>query len=210
MIKKLAWIFALAPLAVVAVVYFKASPSEPDSSKGTASAAKPTQTKDAGFGNTVAKSVAPMNIQPEAKTSEELEKEIKELQAELAVTFTPSKQEELVDSVMKEREPKMRALFDSWDLDKATGEKVLQAIRQREARHAAAQFTVSDEYTATHGTTQDQFFNRNKQWADVELTTLLGVGRAEQLARLEAQITAELTAKGIALGKVLERKRNGK
>jgi predicted transcriptional regulator len=207
MTKKLAWIFAVIPLAVVAVVYFTASPSEPDLPKGIASVGKPDQTRDGGFRNASAKPVAPTNSTPQAKTREEVQREIKALQAELAIIFTPLKQKELVDSIMKDREPKIRALFDSWDLDTATGEKVLQAIRQREELHVAAQFTPSDEYEATQGTTQAQFFKHNKQWTEVELGVLLGEERVEQLARLEAQLLAESAAKGVALGKALAKER---
>lgn len=112
----------------------------------------------------------------------------------MAKLLTPERQKKIVDFLMKEREPKYRDLFSAWHLDAKSSDRVLHLIREREvaqmmmraqASKAVANSSLKEAFETAVEKHKEQ--NASKFFDDVELITILGYSRYEELKKLDAR-----------------------
>ena len=120
----------------------------------------------------------------------ELRDAINESMAEVAAKTTPELRREVIDSMMKGREPGYRALFASWELDPATSQQVLEIVFARELQKREALHDHDREGLAG-GRKFVNAVEAETKWAEAQLVLLLGQDRLLQLSRLEGRMESE-------------------
>ena len=105
--------------------------------------------------------------------------------------MTPERQKQLLDSFMADREPKYRALFDSWQLDSTSASLALMIIRDRETQVREALHEIN--LTGMSGLKAFGEASRTaEEYAKIQLNALLGEEHFGELSKKDAQMNAEL------------------
>jgi hypothetical protein len=216
--KLLTW---FAGLAVLGVLLFFLSRSEPPKQVAAAESVKSAQRKAYFAGNSPAARTPPRgglaahkrNVARIKLDEEEVKrlaaiqfKKADELMARAAEFRTPEWKATLVDAMIRSRTSKYSELFDSWDLDSATSERALAIIRARETE-------LMDRRTELLKAGMSGVFDFNKQkkvektLAEIQLMTLLGPDRVTQLTKVEDEMELQVQADAkevLRKGKMLE------
>lgn len=190
--KSLALILGLLLLPAVAVFYLTTSESNGNlAAQAPPAISKPAKASTHPLGRTDEArkpnaSKVPTGIQARSDTDRSL--------ANVSALLAPI-QSELVDSRMRTREPRYRALFDSWGLDPESADTVLGIIRDREAKCMQLNLRSFEKGALAMVETKKKK-EAEREVAERMLTPLLGPDRYEELARLEDQFLAESRKRG--------------
>lgn len=114
--------------------------------------------------------------------------------AKVADVMTPELRKLLIESRMRKREPKYRALFTSWQLDESACGEVLKIIRERDTQLRE----VLQKRNRDGAVGAEEFLTNRaveKQLSETLLTSLLGEKRFRELSLLESQMDSESQAK---------------
>lgn len=126
----------------------------------------------------------------------ELENRVKESMARTAKLMTSERIRRWTDTLIKTREARYHALFESWQLESAKPEEVLKIVRERETlKYEALQ--VLNENGADGRRLFGETLSLGKELADVQLSLLLGEARFQEFSRLEVQMESEMQTEGM-------------
>lgn len=177
------WLFAMAPLLGIAIFYYFVPQSVVQ--RGAPRLHSGTQE---GSGMPLRPDFPDSNL---LRHRNEVEAKINESMARMAKTMTPKRQSQLIDRLMLDREPRYRALFESWHLDSTTADEALTIVREGEA----LKFNALQELNQ-QGTSGRQAFGETltvgREFVDIQLGLLLGEERFQEFSRLEAEMERDM------------------
>lgn len=193
--RKLGWLLVLVAVLVLAAYgVMTLAHAPPASTKSTPLATVPIRPSSPSFlMRAIARAQQRIVFDEQMRQIKERSAELRARMAKTAVKISPEMRRQSRDRIILRREPKYRELFETWDLDATTVDKVLAVIRERETRIHEALYTSMESGAPTDYVDTKRMEQRR---AAGQIIDLVGDDHYAELAQMESGIAAEELAKG--------------
>jgi hypothetical protein len=184
--RRLLWIFTLAPLLGIAIFYFIPPTTK---HKPALKIHSGIQKKPAVLSQRNSQDAEELRYR---KRREEMLKESMSRMSKLSI-MTPRVQRLLIDKLIQDRKARYQALFESWNLEAAKADEVLTVVRERETlKYEALRLLYEDGVDGQRSFGETLSFG--KESSDIQLSLLLGEARFQEFSHLEARMENEMQA----------------